>query len=605
MRNKNYKPLKGNNFYPEGPVNQGFYKRNCVRAKKLYMDEYDRLKQQINKRREDREFNEMLSNYYNDFNELTKKHPFLHTDYNKSKESESIDLNYFELKKKNINALFFKYDNTEDDFNFDITDELINSMNKGDNKSMLNSFEIKEDYKKRLDHHKIKEIMSNNDKDNKLNDNNDNKYIAESNINLSIISENNRSNKDNRKIDTPVEKKEKNDNQNEIIIENYPPKNNIDETNNKQKNNELVNTKENIILKSVKEESENQLIRYKKYLKDNMYPLFEDILNPYKETNYIPLTYIFEEQKLENSIKDSNKISQYNDFLLGEEIIKEEEDENNSKTSKNNKNENSQLPMVDNIINKNSNVENQIPQYNDFLNVPTNGKEEKKEDDYENEKFDEDIDNSINNNKNPEKKIDNFEGNNNNEKINQYPNGELKMMDNIIKENKYHLFEHIINPYYQTNYYPPEVFIQPQNEKQEQCFKNINQEINSQIKTPDLPVTKDLNEINNNKFPRIEVRIRSKNNPSIENIIKNDSDNQDIPINNEFEKKGEEDRFQKNDGDNENLSNKMKINDGNKFNSIEEMIKNNYKNNNNNNQGEIMEVNNDENEYNDFEVDEN
>ena len=603
MRNKNYKPLKGNNFYPEGPVNQGFYKRNCVRAKKLYMDEYDRLKQQINKRREDREFNEMLSNYYNDFNELTKKHPFLHTDYNKSKESESIDLNYFELKKKNINALFFKYDNTEDDFNFDITDELINSMNKGDNKSMLNSFEIKEDYKKRLDHHKIKEIMSNNDKDNKLNDNNDNKYTAESNINLSIISENNRSKKDNRKIDTPVEKKEKNDNQNEIIIENYPPKNNIDETNNKQKNNELVNTKENIILKSVKEESENQLIRYKKYLKDNMYPLFEDILNPYKETNYIPLTYIFEEQKLENSIKDNNKISQYNDFLLGEEIIKEEEDENNSKTSKNNKNENSQLPMVDNIINKNSNVENQIAQYNESLNVPTNGKEEKKEDDYENEKFDEDIDNSINNNKNPEKKIDNFEGNNNNEKINQYPNGELKMMDNIIKENKYHLFEHIINPYYQTNYYPPEVFIQPQNEKQEQSFKRINQEINPQNKTPDLPVTKDLNEINNNKFPRIEVRIRSKNNPSIENIIKNDSDNQDIPINNEFEKKGEEDRFQKNDGDNENLSNKMKINDENKFNTVEEMIKNNYQNNNN--QGEIMEVNNDENEYNDFEVDEN
>ena len=604
MRNKNYKPLKGNNFYPEGPVNQGFYKRNCVRAKKLYMDEYDRLKQQINKRREDREFNEMLSNYYNDFNELTKKHPFLHTDYNKSKESESIDLNYFELKKKNINALFFKYDNTEDDFNFDITDELINSMNKGDNKSMLNSFEIKEDYKKRLDHHKIKEIMSNNDKDNKLNDNNDNKYTAESNINLSIISENNRSKKDNRKIDTPVEKKEKNDNQNEIIIENYPPKNNIDETNNKQKNNELVNTKENIILKSVKEESENQLIRYKKYLKDNMYPLFEDILNPYKETNYIPLTYIFEEQKLENSIKDNNKISQYNDFLLGEEIIKEEEDENNSKTSKNNKIENSQIPMVDNIINKNSNFENQIPQYNNFINVPTNGKEEKKEDDYENEKFDEDIDNSINNiNKNPEKKIGNFEGNNYNEKINQYPNGELKMMDNIIKENKYHLFEHIINPYYQTNYNPPEVFIQPKNEKQEQPFKNINQEINSQIKTPDLPVTKDLNEINNNKFPRIEVRIRSKNNPSIENIIKNDSDNQDIPINNEFEKKGEEDRFQKNDGDNENLSNKMKINDGNKFNSIEEMIKNNYQNNNN--QGEIMEVNNDENEYNDFEVDEN
>ena len=191
-------------FNSYAPFNQGNYKRNLNKSKKLYMDEYDRLKQQINKRREDREFNEMLSNYYNDFNELTKKHPFLHTDYNKSKESESIDLNYFELKKKNINALFFKYDNTEDDFNFDITDELINSMNKGDNKSMLNSFEIKEDYKKRLDHHKIKEKMNNNDNDNKLNDNNDNKYTAESNINLSIISENNRSKKDNRKMNIQV-----------------------------------------------------------------------------------------------------------------------------------------------------------------------------------------------------------------------------------------------------------------------------------------------------------------------------------------------------------------------------------------------------------------
>ena len=159
MRNKNYKPFQGSNFYSGGPVNQGFSKRNCAKARKLYMDEYDRLKQQINKRREDRKFNEMLSNYYNEFNELTKKHPFLqnYDDFNKSKESEPFDLNYYELKKKNINALFFKYDNTEDDFNFDVTDELVNSMNNGDNKSLLNSFQLKGDYKKRLDHHKINE----------------------------------------------------------------------------------------------------------------------------------------------------------------------------------------------------------------------------------------------------------------------------------------------------------------------------------------------------------------------------------------------------------------------------------------------------------------
>ena len=109
MKHKNNRS-KYNSY---APFNQGNYIRNLNKSKKLYMDEYDRLKQQINKRRQDREFHEVLSNYYNDFNKLSKKHPFLknNDNYIKPKQPETFDFNQYELKKKNINALFFKYDN--------------------------------------------------------------------------------------------------------------------------------------------------------------------------------------------------------------------------------------------------------------------------------------------------------------------------------------------------------------------------------------------------------------------------------------------------------------------------------------------------------------
>ena len=54
MKRNNPKPYNQNpklNVYSGAPDNQGFYKRNLGKAKKLYMDEYDRLKQQILKTR--------------------------------------------------------------------------------------------------------------------------------------------------------------------------------------------------------------------------------------------------------------------------------------------------------------------------------------------------------------------------------------------------------------------------------------------------------------------------------------------------------------------------------------------------------------------------
>ena len=47
---RTYKPKEQLNIYSGAPVNQGFYERNLKKAKKLYMDQYDRLKQPESRR---------------------------------------------------------------------------------------------------------------------------------------------------------------------------------------------------------------------------------------------------------------------------------------------------------------------------------------------------------------------------------------------------------------------------------------------------------------------------------------------------------------------------------------------------------------------------
>ena len=281
---KNKNKLKS---YEDIPVNQGFYNQNLLRAKKLYLTEYDRIKQQINKRRKDYEFQKVLSNYYNDFNKLSKKHPYLNKceKCDDPKDQNEIDFNQYEIKKKNINALFFKYDNKEDELNFDITDELIESMNDGDNKTLLNCFEIKEDYKRRLALNKM----------NNINDiSNDNLLSEQKNENFSIISEQNKNKMGNKK----------------------------------------KRFKEEIIINDIVEE-ENELVRYKKYLKENKYPVFEKLINPFIDINYIPPTFIPVEQKSEKDDENEqeenasyNSMKQNQAEILNEENQKSENLEN-------------------------------------------------------------------------------------------------------------------------------------------------------------------------------------------------------------------------------------------------------------------------------------
>ena len=55
--------------------------------------------------------------------------------------------------------------------------------------------------------------------------------------------------------------------------------------------------KQNNKLNEININKEDELIKYKKYLKENNFPCFEFLLNPYNEVKYIPPTYLQEKQK--------------------------------------------------------------------------------------------------------------------------------------------------------------------------------------------------------------------------------------------------------------------------------------------------------------------
>ena len=565
LKNKN--KLKS---YEDIPVNKGFYNQNLLRAKKLYLTEYDRIKQQINKRREDYEFQKVLSNYYNDFNKLSKKHPYLNLNkcekYDDPKDQNEIDFNQYEIKKKNINALFFKYDNKEDELNFDITDELIESMNDGDNKTLLNCFEIKEDYKRRLALNKM----------NNINDiSNDNLLSEQKNENFSIISEQNKNKMENKKNRFKEEIKEEENLENNNLFYNL------------QSEPLKKNQEKEIIINDIVEE-ENELVRYKKYLKENKYPVFEKLINPFIDINYIPPTFIPVEQKSEKD--DEN-----------------EQEENNSYNSM----KQNQAEILNEENQKSENIENNFDDLN--LDKQENLQKFKKEseidenelEDYDNYKFDEEINNNNINNNEDDNKL-----------VKENKNGDLPMLNQMIKsENKYLTFGEIINPYNNINYIPPNVFNEPDNkgeEKEEERKQTDKEEIkeNKSKYTVELAMENDLK--NSENFNLLQDKIKDNENPMLDDMIRNNKFDYNYNIfsnNNPGYNNDENDKEINNINDTNKqdrvLLNQFGINNGNEFVSVQDMINKDYQNNNNNYGKEVIkEENEDEdNEYADFEVD--
>ena len=563
LKNKN--KLKS---YEDIPVNQGFYNQNLLRAKKLYLTEYDRIKQQINKRREDYEFQKVLSNYYNDFNKLSKKHPYLNLNKcekcDDPKDQNEIDFNQYEIKKKNINALFFKYDNKEDELNFDITDELIESMNDGDNKTLLNCFEIKEDYKRRLALNKM----------NNINDiSNDNLLSEQKNENFSIISEQNKNKTENKKNRFREEIKEEENLENNNLIYNL------------QSDPLKKNQEKEIIINDIVEE-ENELVRYKKYLKENKYPVFEKLINPFIDINYIPPTFIPVEQKSEKDDENEqeenasyNSMKQNQAEILNEENQKSENIDNNFDDLNLDKQENLQKFKKESEID-----ENEL-------------------EDYDNYKFDEEINNNNINNNEDDNKL-----------VKENKNGDLPMLNQMIKsENKYLTFGEIINPYNNVDYIPPNVFNEPDNKGEEEERKQTDKEEIKENKskyTVELAMENDLK--NSENFNLLQDKIKDNENPMLDDMIRNNKFDYNYNIfsnNNPGYNNDENDKEINNINDTNKqdrvLLNQFGINNGNEFVSVQDMINKDYQNNNNNYGKEVIkEENEDEdNEYADFEVD--
>ena len=563
LKNKN--KLKS---YEDIPVNKGFYNQNLLRAKKLYLTEYDRIKQQINKRREDYEFQKVLSNYYNDFNKLSKKHPYLNLNkcekYDDPKDQNEIDFNQYEIKKKNINALFFKYDNKEDELNFDITDELIESMNDGDNKTLLNCFEIKEDYKRRLALNKM----------NNINDiSNDNLLSEQKNENFSIISEQNKNKMENKKNRFKEEIKEEENLENNNLIYNL------------QSDPLKKNQEKEIIINDIVEE-ENELVRYKKYLKENKYPVFEKLINPFIDINYIPPTFIPVELKSEKDDEnEQEENASYNSMKQNQaEILNEE----------NQKSENTENNFDDLNLDKQENLQ----KFKKESEIAKNDLE-----DYDNYKFDEEINNNNINNNEDDNKL-----------VKENKNGDLPMLNQMIKsENKYLTFGEIINPYNNINYIPPNVFNEPDNKVEEEERKQTDKEEIKENKskyTVELAMENDLK--NSENFNLLQDKIKDNENPMLDDMIRNNKFDYNYNIfsnNNPGYNNDENDKEINNINDTNKqdrvLLNQFGINNGNEFVSVQDMINKDYQNNNNNYGKEVIkEENEDEdNEYADFEVD--
>ena len=74
-------------------------------------------------------------------------------------------------------------------------------------------------------------------------------------------------------------------------------KNNINNNKNiniKQEKKSIENKqeKETKEIINIKEEKEDELNRYKKYIKENKFPCFDYLLNPFNPIDYIPPTFI-------------------------------------------------------------------------------------------------------------------------------------------------------------------------------------------------------------------------------------------------------------------------------------------------------------------------
>ena len=540
--------MKPRILYPRLPVNKSkdkpkIYlgtsanKGSCInlnKSKTISKNKCCDIAKKYYRKKQDRAFNQLLNSYYDDYNKFKNRHKIL----SKPLRAERTAFNYnlYELKKKNFNTLFFNYDlKNNEDFDFGFTDGLIKSMYNGKNYTLIKTKEIKNDYDMRLNEYENNNIMYNNyvDSDEDINiDTGEEKKI---NFGEEIISgtESSKKPKKNNKFNRVKKIKEvSGDDENifylkdgdQVIDDNYLDfKNKLYYNNTFPLFNEIINSNfnkdyeipiyktpqsaiygnnQNVIDLStgqaLNKYKNGELKRFKDMIMDNDYPGFEQVISPYYPTDYKPPPCF---PKLpEDEEEDENDEYGYEDLGFNEDNnnnkINDEDDDALILLS--NQIANNEFPMYEHLI-RNDFKGNYVPP---SYKIPPHIEREMKKDEEKLKK-----------NKKIYEENKNLNVENN---INRYKDGELNMLENVIKDNNYPLFEQIINPYYQTNYVPPKIFPKPANleEKQEDQnygygdFKlNAEKQIEGNDNDNDLVLIN--NAVLNNEYPMFEHLIRN------------------------------------------------------------------------------------------------
>ena len=391
-------------IYSNVPKSNYEYKKAISNVKSKYMQEYLESRK-ISKYNEDKKFDNLLSNYYQDYNLLKNKYNFIDDEEEKDKyDYDMTDEEYF-IKRQNIDKIFSGDLFDIQDTNFDITDNLINELPKDNNFSLIKNTQIKDDYDFRL-----QGFM----KSNKYNIPNEEKIEDEENEN-----DNDENNNEGKDI---------NNNNNEIIIDNN--ENNISENNNiiNHIDNDINDEEENKSIGYLEDDNQFNLENNENYLKLNQpglnedLPLFSDIISANYNKNYrIPF---YEHDQPEALLVEEENV------MKPKEEAKAEYDEFNSAKNMNNnmhkddknilvlENKNKEHFKLEDLLNSNFEGEYQIPEYK----IPSNIKKEFEEDQQKEE----------------DKKLaytENIKINSNEQETPGNNNTNLPMMNDLIKAN--------------------------------------------------------------------------------------------------------------------------------------------------------------------------
>ena len=163
--------MKPRILYPRLPVNKSKNKQkiylatsvnkgsNINKSKTISKSKCCNTAKKYFRRKEDLAFNQLLTNYNDDFNRFKNRHKILSKPLRK--ERTTFNYNLCELKKKNFNVFNYDLKNYED-FDFSFTDSLINSMYNGKNDTLIKTMEIRDDYDMRLKENIKKDLKYNN-----------------------------------------------------------------------------------------------------------------------------------------------------------------------------------------------------------------------------------------------------------------------------------------------------------------------------------------------------------------------------------------------------------------------------------------------------------